>query len=53
MSKFAMKLINEKSKLKINNIMKKLLVFHEYYSDCYKNLDTSSFDLAEQSSLNK
>ena len=30
-----------------------MLVSHEYYSDCYKNLDTSSFDLAEQMSLNK
>ena len=33
--------------------MRKLLVLHEYPSDCHKNLDTGSFDLAEQLSLNK
>jgi len=33
--------------------MRKLLVLHEYPSDCHKNLDTGSFDLAEQFSLNK
>ena len=33
--------------------MRKLLVLHEYPSDCHKSLDTSSFDLAEQFSLNK
>ncbi len=32
--------------------MRKLLVLHEYPSDCHKNLDTGSFDLAEQFSLN-
>ena len=30
-----------------------MLVFHKYYSDYYKNLDISSFDLAKQFSLNK
>ena len=33
--------------------MRKLLVLHEYPSDCHKNLDTGSFDLAEQFSLIK
>ena len=33
--------------------MRKLLVLHEYPSDCHKYLDTGSFDLAEQFSLNK
>ena len=33
--------------------MRKLLVLHEYTSDCHKNLDTSSFDLAEQFHLIK
>ena len=33
--------------------MRKLLVLHEHLSDCHKNLDTGSFDLAEQFSLNK
>ena len=28
--------------------MRKLLVLYEYPSDCHKNLDTGSFDLAEQ-----
>jgi hypothetical protein len=31
--------------------MRKLLVFHEKYFNCYKNLDTSRIDLAEQFSL--
>ena len=33
--------------------MRKLLVLHEYPSDCHKFLDTGRFDLAEQFSLNK
>ena len=33
--------------------MRKLLVLHEYPSDCHKNLDTGSFELAKQLSLNK
>ena len=33
--------------------MRKLLVLHEYPSDCHKDLYTGSFDLAEQFSLNK
>ena len=33
--------------------MRKLLVLHEYPSDCHKDLDTDSFDLDEQFSLNK